>query len=150
MSLDVSKTGLRGFRPGLTQSGLYSHKKMARTLKFRIWKAEGLYYPSGENKGADQLRGYRKADLRLCFRICKNPVFSRRGSNIPKQLSPWFTCTDTCIDTFALLNLVTVTKSRPFRMFFFFFFFFSFFFFFFFSFFFLFLFCEKVISKWLG
>ena len=33
-----------------------------------------------ENKGADQLRGYREADLRLCFRICKNPVFSRRGS----------------------------------------------------------------------
>ena len=32
-----------------------------------------------ENKGADQLRGYREADLRLCFRICKKPVFSRRG-----------------------------------------------------------------------
>ena len=34
--------------------------------------------PCGENKGADQLRG----DLRLCFRICKNPVFSRRGAYI--------------------------------------------------------------------
>ena len=33
-----------------------------------------------ENKDADQLRGNREADLRLCFRICKNPVFSRRGS----------------------------------------------------------------------
>ena len=33
-----------------------------------------------ENKGADQLRGYREADLRLCFRICTKPVFSRRGS----------------------------------------------------------------------
>ena len=41
---------------------------------------EGLYYPCSENKGADQLRGYREADLRLCFRICKKPVFSRRGS----------------------------------------------------------------------
>ena len=40
-----------------------------------------LYYPCSENKGADQLRGYREADLRLCFRICKKPVFSRRGSN---------------------------------------------------------------------
>ena len=39
-----------------------------------------MYYPSSENKGADQLRGYREADLRLCFRICKNPVFSRRAS----------------------------------------------------------------------
>ena len=34
-----------------------------------------------ENKDADQLRGYREADLSLCFRICKKPVFSRRGSN---------------------------------------------------------------------
>ena len=39
-----------------------------------------MYYPCSENKGADQLRGYREADLRLCFRICKKLVFSRRGS----------------------------------------------------------------------
>ena len=30
-----------------------------------------MYYPCSENKGADQLRGHREADLRLCFRICK-------------------------------------------------------------------------------
>ena len=53
---------------------------MARGLKFWIKIEEGLYYPCSENKGADQLRGQREADLRLCFRICKNPVFSRRGS----------------------------------------------------------------------
>ena len=34
----------------------------------------GLYYPSSKNKGADQLRGYCEADLRLCFRICEKPV----------------------------------------------------------------------------
>ena len=34
-----------------------------------------LYYPSSENKGADQLRGYRAADLRLCFRICRTLIF---------------------------------------------------------------------------
>ena len=39
-----------------------------------------MYYPSSENKGADQLRGYREADLRLCFCLGKNPVFSRCGS----------------------------------------------------------------------
>ena len=33
-----------------------------------------------ENQGADQLRGYPEADLRVCFRICKKPVFSQRGS----------------------------------------------------------------------
>ena len=51
-------------------------QKMARDLKFQIEEVEGLYYPCSENKGADQLRGYREADLRLCFRICKYPVFS--------------------------------------------------------------------------
>ena len=35
---------------------------------------------SNENKGADQLRGYREADLRLCFRLCRLLVFSRGGS----------------------------------------------------------------------
>ena len=44
-----------------------------------------MYYPCSENKGADQLRGYREADLRLCFRICKKPVFSRRGSYVNTQ-----------------------------------------------------------------
>ena len=51
-------------------------QKMIRGLKFRIWKVEGLYYLCNENKGADQLRGYREAYLRLCFRICKMLVFS--------------------------------------------------------------------------
>ena len=41
-----------------------------------------MYYLCSENKGADQLRGYREDDLRLCFRICKKPVFSRCGSYI--------------------------------------------------------------------
>ena len=41
---------------------------------------EELYYPSSENKGADQLRGYREADLRLCFRLCRLLVFPRGGS----------------------------------------------------------------------
>ena len=56
--------------------------KMARGFKFLcIYEVEVLYYLCSENKGADQLRGYRKADnreadLRLCFRICKKPVFS--------------------------------------------------------------------------
>ena len=44
--------------------------------RLEISEVEGLYYPSSENKGADQLRGYREdqlrgyreADLRLGFR----------------------------------------------------------------------------------
>ena len=50
--------------------------KMARGLKFSIKEVQVLYYPSRENKDADQLRGYREADLRLCFRICRMLVFS--------------------------------------------------------------------------
>ena len=46
-------------------------QKMARGLKFRIQEGGGLYYLCSENKGADQLGGYREADL-----LCKMLVFS--------------------------------------------------------------------------
>ena len=38
-------------------------QKRARSLKFRIKVEEELYYPSSENKGADQLRSYCEADF---------------------------------------------------------------------------------------
>ena len=40
-------------------------------LKFSIYEEQVLYYPSSENKGANQLCGYCTADMRLCFRILK-------------------------------------------------------------------------------
>ena len=61
------KTGLRCFRPGPTQTRLYSHR--------------------GWLKGADQLRA-READLCLCFRICKKPNFSQRGSTWTQEFCP--------------------------------------------------------------
>ena len=42
-------------------------QKRARSLKFRIQVEEELCYPRSENKGADQLRSYCEADLRLLF-----------------------------------------------------------------------------------
>ena len=56
-------------------------QKMDRHLKFQILEEEELYFPHSENKGADQLCSYCTAcnctaDLRLCFRIGKNPDFS--------------------------------------------------------------------------
>ena len=54
-------------------------QKMARSLKFWSKVVEELYYPSSENKGTDQLRGYREADLRLCFRLCRLLVFPWGG-----------------------------------------------------------------------
>ena len=56
-------------------------QKRARSLKFRIKVEEELYYPSSENKGADQLRSYCEADLRLCFRLSRLLFFPWGGSN---------------------------------------------------------------------
>ena len=56
-------------------------QKMARDLEFQTKENEGLHYLCRENKGADQLRCYCAADLRICFHICKNQGFSCRGSN---------------------------------------------------------------------
>ena len=47
-------------------------QKMARGFKFRIKIEEGLHYLCSENKGADQLRGYREADLHFCFLHMQN------------------------------------------------------------------------------
>ena len=52
-------------------------QKMIRDLKFCIQEIEGLYYPSSENKGADQLLGYREADLRLLFSHMQKAGFLR-------------------------------------------------------------------------
>ena len=56
-------------------------QKVARGLTFQIEQVEGLYYLCSENEGAGQLRSHCAADrdcaadLRLCFRINKKPVF---------------------------------------------------------------------------
>ena len=91
-----------------TNQAVQPHK-MARGLKFWILEVEGLYYLCSENKGADQLRGYREADLRLCFRICKKPVFSRRGSiNVP--ISLFGTAADNC--AFVFFSHTWMQKNR--------------------------------------
>ena len=74
------KTSLRGFLTWSATNRAAQLLNMARDLEFQIQEVEVLYYPCSENKGADKLRRYCEADLRLCFRICKKPVFSRCGS----------------------------------------------------------------------
>ena len=54
-------------RSGINQA--VETQKMAMGMKFLTYKVEKLFYPCRENKGADQLRRYRKADLQLLFRI---------------------------------------------------------------------------------
>ena len=53
-------------------------QKNARDWKFWILKEEELNYWCSENKGADQLRSYCEADLRLCFRIMQIVSFFMR------------------------------------------------------------------------
>ena len=65
-----------------TNRSVQSQKK-ARSLKFWILEEEKLYYPSSENKGADQLCSYCTADLRLCFR------FSHDAAHILLIRSQW-------------------------------------------------------------
>ena len=45
-------------------------------LRLQFFDLEELYYPCSENTGADQLRSYCEADLRLCFRRRIMLVFS--------------------------------------------------------------------------
>ena len=56
-----------------TNQAVQPHK-MARGLKLWILEVKGWHYLCSENKGADQLRSYCAADLRLCFRININQI----------------------------------------------------------------------------
>ena len=77
------KTCLRGFRPDQTQTGLYNHRKPLEARDFG-YKSK-VYYMSHvmgkpdfcicENKDADQLRGNREADQRLCFRHIDSTIY---------------------------------------------------------------------------
>ena len=53
-------------------------QKMTRGLKFRIYEIQGLYYICSENKAADQLCGYREADLRLFSHMQKADFLTTR------------------------------------------------------------------------
>ena len=78
-------------------------QKIDRGRKFWMKKVEELHYPCSENKGADQLRGYREADLRLCFRICRLLVFSCGGTFI------YFSATTTTTTTTTTGSTTTTT-----------------------------------------
>ena len=66
MSLVVRKPD-SGFPTRSDTNQAVQPQKRARGLKFQIKEVEGLYYRCSENKGADQLHGYREADLGHCF-----------------------------------------------------------------------------------
>ena len=57
-------------------------QKMARGLKFWIKKVKEWDCVCSKNKGADQLRGYREADLCLCFCINAKRWFSHDAAHL--------------------------------------------------------------------
>ena len=62
-------------------------QKQARSLKFWSYKVDELYYMCSKNKGADQLRSYCEAELRLCACICRLLVFPWGSSNVVCKLN---------------------------------------------------------------
>ena len=87
---------------------------MARDLKFRILKVEGLYYLCSENKGADQLRGYREADLRLCFRICKTLVSHDAVVHVPTPGYEYFITSTKASDAISALVFISSISDGDF------------------------------------
>ena len=74
VELHLETNGSSGF---LTKSDTYQpvqSLKKATCLKFYTCVEEEMFYRCSENKGA------KGADLRLCFHIGKNPVFSCHDS----------------------------------------------------------------------
>ena len=65
-----------------TNRPVQSHKMIrwleTRNFGFRVLRKCPIRV--AKTKTTDQLRSYCEADLCLCFRLCKNPVFARRGS----------------------------------------------------------------------
>ena len=72
--LRKDKTWLWGVWPGMTQTELYNHRRWLEDWNFRLGK-----YRDRTIYDADQLHGYRAADLSLCY--VKRQVFLSSGFN---------------------------------------------------------------------
>ena len=80
-------------------------QKIVRSLKFWIQEEEDLYYPCSENIGADQLRSYCEADLRLCFPPSILLDFLCSGSYMFQNISPFtFTTQSTRVVSLSKTN----------------------------------------------
>ena len=58
----------------------YTVTEDGQRLEILDLESRGIVHPCCENKGADKLRSYCEADLRLCFRLCRLLVFLCDGS----------------------------------------------------------------------
>ena len=69
----LGKTCLQGFRPGMTKTGLYGHRRWLETLNFRLRRE--IYFTACKAKTKVQM-SCTTTGLHLCFRLCKSR-FSR-------------------------------------------------------------------------
>ena len=74
------KIGLQGLRPPGYDTNQSVLQKEAGT-KFSHLGRRGVVLSVYRKNAADQLCSFGTVYLRLCFRICKKPVFSRGGSD---------------------------------------------------------------------
>ena len=66
-----------------TQTGLHSYRRHLKAQKFGIWKKRNCTIHIVKTNA---LISHTAIDLRLCFHICRKPVFLWRGSIIIKYL----------------------------------------------------------------
>ena len=70
------------FRPGPTQTGLYSHRRWLEAWNFEIRKQRDYTINVAKTKALISCAVHRTADLRLCFRICKKSRFSHDAAHL--------------------------------------------------------------------
>ena len=75
IELLLEKSGLWGFRPGLTQTELTSTEDDSKLEILDLGRRK-IVLSEEPKQGADKLCPYCEADLRLCFRTGKNLFFS--------------------------------------------------------------------------
>ena len=74
------KTGIRGFRPGLTQTGLHSQGSRLEASDFGYTQRRNCTIGVAKTKAMISFAVPAKLICAFCFRIGKKLVFSWRGS----------------------------------------------------------------------
>ena len=87
---DVRKTGLRGFRPGPTQTGLRNHRRWLETWNFGFRKKRDCTIQVAKTKTLISFAVTAKLICVFVFAYAKIRFFSRRGSFIPPRILPLY------------------------------------------------------------
>ena len=89
MSLVLRKPGLWGFRPGLTQTGLYSHSICLESCNFIFRKKRDCTICVAKTKALISFAVTAKLICIFVFAYAKSRFFSQRGSYHIRFLFSW-------------------------------------------------------------